>query len=402
MDHPSSSRENIRYSALSITYWMVCCVMLNYASVFLLAKGFSNSQIGIILAAGYLVCMPLQSLMAGFADRSRKFSPVSILSMCAALVGIALFFALIAPSHSLTLAAAFLLFMAMTRTMQPLLNAFAFHMERQGYTIRFSIARGLGSLGYAAMTALLGYLSTRLGANILIYAALVALAAMLLLLFRFRGICPPCANVHPKTRRMIPLGAFLHRYRSFLFFLAGTSLLFFGHAAINGFIIQIVNHVGGGNTQMGTLQSYAAVLELPAMFLFDRLYRRFSCISMAKFAAIFFLIKCIGFYFASSMTGLYIAVSMQALSFGLFTPASIRYANEALDPADANKGQAFIVLAISAGSILASALGGRLLDISSVRIFLLATVLVSAMGVLLMAFVPRKPNNMDCKISDPK
>ena len=62
---------------------------------------------------------------------------------------------------------------------------------------------------------------------------------------------------------------------------------------------------------------------------------------MAKFAAVFFLVKIILVFFARSIPALFVAQSVQALSFAVLIPATVRYVDETLSPADANKGQAY-------------------------------------------------------------
>ena len=43
-------RLNCSYAAIQGSYWMVYAVVGSFASVFLLARGYSNSEIGVILA----------------------------------------------------------------------------------------------------------------------------------------------------------------------------------------------------------------------------------------------------------------------------------------------------------------------------------------------------------------
>ena len=49
--------RNIKYAALQALYWMIACVSIVFASVFLLARGYTNAEIGTVMAAGYIVGM---------------------------------------------------------------------------------------------------------------------------------------------------------------------------------------------------------------------------------------------------------------------------------------------------------------------------------------------------------
>ena len=43
---------NIEYSGIHASYWMAYAVISGFASAFLLDKGYTNSQIGIIISTG--------------------------------------------------------------------------------------------------------------------------------------------------------------------------------------------------------------------------------------------------------------------------------------------------------------------------------------------------------------
>ena len=69
---------NIKYGGLHGTYWMYYGIATSFASVLLLARGYSNGEIGIILAVANVAAVFLQPLVADFADRSKKRFRVSL------------------------------------------------------------------------------------------------------------------------------------------------------------------------------------------------------------------------------------------------------------------------------------------------------------------------------------
>ena len=83
----------IKYSWLQGSFWMSFCIVFNYASVFLLSRGYSNSQIGIVIAVAGVISTLLQPIVAGLADRSRRLTLrtlVMILAVCMLAGGAAL------------------------------------------------------------------------------------------------------------------------------------------------------------------------------------------------------------------------------------------------------------------------------------------------------------------------
>ena len=71
-------RLNFWYGSIFGTYWMVYAVVSSFASVFLLAKGYSNAQIGVTLAAANILAVVLQPLTANVTDRSSRVGAIGI------------------------------------------------------------------------------------------------------------------------------------------------------------------------------------------------------------------------------------------------------------------------------------------------------------------------------------
>ena len=65
-------RFNFQYAMVHGTYWMYYGVLSSFSSVFLLARGFTNSQIGMIIALGNIIAVIVQPLLADFTDRMRR------------------------------------------------------------------------------------------------------------------------------------------------------------------------------------------------------------------------------------------------------------------------------------------------------------------------------------------
>ena len=53
-------RATPRYALIQGLYWAIYCLMVSFASAFLLDKGFTNGQIGLVLGLSYLFSSFLQ------------------------------------------------------------------------------------------------------------------------------------------------------------------------------------------------------------------------------------------------------------------------------------------------------------------------------------------------------
>ena len=111
-------------------YWMIACVAISFASYFLLARGYSNSEIGVIMAAAYILGLFLQPLVAGFADRSTRLTPTAVLALVAVITGLWTAGLLLIRTHCVIMSILYVLFVASQLVMQPLINAYAFYVEQ--------------------------------------------------------------------------------------------------------------------------------------------------------------------------------------------------------------------------------------------------------------------------------
>lgn len=386
-------RRNIKYCFMQGIYWMIACTAIAYASYFLLARGYTNAEIGVIMAGGYILGLILQPLVAGYADRSVRLTPTAILALVCAATMLSVAALLLFRTHCLALSISYVLFLAIQLVLQPLVNAYAFYIERLNTDIRFGIARGCGSLAWGILSAVLGVLTERFGPDSVLWAALASLGMMLVLLYLFHleGPVPRAqAREGVQSESGLSVSSLIRNYRSFFFLILGYAMLFFGHSFIDNYPYQIVQDVGGSSGAMGAFVAYTALLEMPAMFLFEKLHEKFGSIRLLKFSAVFYLVKNTLTWLCRTLPGLYFANFFQAISFAIMTPAAIRYADETMDPRDSNKAQAYLTATITTGNILSSLSGGALIDRTSVKTMLALGAVTALIGAPLIVLGMKK------------
>jgi len=384
---------NIEYALMQSAYWMAYCMVLTFAAVFLQARGYSGTEIGVILAASNIMALVLQPLVADLADRSKKISVVHILWATCALTALFLAVACLVHVKGALLSVSYALSFAFIIVIQPFITSLTFVAEGWGLHINFGACRAVGSFAYAVMAAVMGSVVERLGTGVIPVSALVITGFFMVILAMFtarsHSRAPVSAAARPKEKSS-GIVEFVKNNRRFSVFLLGVALLFSIHSLINNFIILIVQNAGGDSSDMGTICAYMALLEVPVMMLFDRLTRRFSCSALLKFSVVMFTAKSLAVYLAPSIPWMYPAFLFQGLSFALYTPAAVRYAVLVVDQKDAVKAQAFLTLTGSFGSIFSSLLGGILFDSIGVSATMLIATAVSAVGSVLAfaAIVP--------------
>ncbi len=386
----SEKKLNIYYSFLQIAYWVTSAVVFCFTTVFLQFRGYSNYEIGIVFAVGNIIGFVSQPLIAGYIDRSDRRTLLRCIRITAVLAVLLMLAVYFLPSGSVSLIVAYALLVAGNTLLNPLCISLSFYIESWGCGINFSRARALGSLSFAVCNVILGMLVQRVSENavptaFILFSSLLGLATLLFVpVDRAHRIAAPERRMQSASEKPSGLLEFARENKRFMLFLLGTATLYFTHGMIGNFMIEFIRSIGGGSEDMGNVLAFMTVVEVPVMLLFGRLTQRFRCSSLLRFAVIMFTVKELMIYLASSLPALYAAEALQAFSFALFVPASVRYVDEVIAKHNAVKGQAFVTSMMTLGSIFASYIGGLLLDTSTPGFTLLVGVIVSAVGTLIM------------------
>ena len=397
---------NIKYGCIHGTYWMYYGVAGSFASAFLLARGYSNAEIGIILAVGNILAVFLQPLIADLADRSKKLSLIGVTQLSAVLLMVLTGLLFVMKQKSAALWVVYMFIMAWMTTLQPLFNSLAFKLEETGVHINFGACRSVGSLAYAVLCAFLGTLVEAKGVGVLPLSGEIVLLMLLASLWVTKtqfdrmvgektgkqavsvlGECGHVPAADAEEAEEINLALFVKRNKLFVVLNLAVIGVFFSNSILNNFMLQVVEGVGGTSEDMGRIFSVMAFLEIPALFFFDKIKERFSCQLILKFAAIYFTLKVLLIYLAGSVTMIYVAHLLLTFSFGLFLPAMVSFIGEVMAKGEAVKGQALYTVMTTASSMLASVLGGIMLDVSGPGFMLLVSTIVTGLGALVLVLI---------------
>ena len=153
---------------------------------------------------------------------------------------------------------------------------------------------------------------------------------------------------------------------------------------INTFLFQIVTHKGGTSQHMGIVMGLAGLLEVITMFLFTRMLRWRDCGFWFGISGVFFTLKSLATLLAGSMGALYAVQLIQPMGWGLMTVSSVYYVNTLMAGADKIKGQAYMTMTLSVGTIIGSLCGGWLIDRAGVNGMLIASVACGAIGACIV------------------
>ncbi|KAF5065771.1 MFS_1 like family protein [anaerobic digester metagenome] len=370
------------YSLIQALYWMIFCLVIGYASVFLLERGFSATLIGLLLALGNILGALLQPLTADFADRTERLTLSQLIGGLGFLM-MAISFWIGVPNTRGT-SFLYVLLIALTTLLMPLVNGVGMYFNEGGSTCNYGVARAMGSLGFAGTSAFIGWFLQAYGASRLplITSFLTAVLILVTALVKTPHL-ELSAEDTPDSAADIDSG-FFQRYPGFFLVLAGVVLIFSFHNITSTYLIQMIRHVGGNEQNLGLTLGLAAVLELPAMIFFTRFASKISSEGVMKLAALFWIMKALAYVLAGSIGQIYGVQVLHGLSFAPFMPAIVYYSRERMHRRDQVKGQAMMTTANTLGGVIGNPAGGFLLDQAGVPALLLAGLGLTVAGAAAM------------------
>ena len=374
------TRKNAQlyFTLIQSMFWMIFGLVLGMVTVYLQAQSYSNSKIGATLACVYTLSTLLQPTLATLYDRTGKplrkclaatYGAMGLLSLsllCLPLKGIAL---------TVNLVALF----ALQSALQSCVNSLVQTFELAGFPVNFGAARGVGSLVYGVVCAIAGVVLETVSPLKLpmSYLGLIALMVLLLAL-------PKMDDRLPVRRAKAASGAGGFAQPSFILLLIASGCLSL-NAVINGsFMLQIMQELGGNSAEYGMATSIAAVLEFPAMLLYSRVSKRFGENRLLILSGWAWFAKNALILLARSPEAIYAAQLLQFFSYAFFIPGVVRYISKILPEDGFLKGQSLQGSAYTAGSVIATLLGGVLLDAVGVRSTLVIAQTFSLLGAALL------------------
>ena len=377
----------IQYCILQGSYWASFCVVYAFATVFLLSRGFESSMIGVIIAAGNILGVILQPMVASIADRSEKISLHKLTAMLSIIMILLLVLLYFVPNGLLAVAVLFLLTDTFLQVIQPLINSVSVYYVNQGVSVDFGSARGIGSLSYAVASYILGIVVEKFGTRSILMAGILVALVLLVTILSMPVLSSSAASrlgEKEPEQNYAGLIVFAGRYKNFMLTLAGITLLFTFHNMNNAYLIKVIENVGGTSADMGRMLSIAAVTELPVMFLFSRISKHFKSSTLLMVSSAFFAIRAAGFMLAGNVMTMYLAAMLQIGSFALYIPSSVYYVNETMLDQDKFKGQAVMTATNTLGGVFGSLFGGFLIDNAGVGAMNTVCFAMAAAGAVLV------------------
>jgi PPP family 3-phenylpropionic acid transporter len=244
--------------------------LMPFLPLFYREQGLTGFQIGMLSSIGFAVGMMAAPLWGRWTDRT--FSPHRLLQLAIAC-NVATILLLSRQTAFLPIAV-IIGFNALAGSGQePISSSLALRVTH-GTRSGFGSIRLWGSLGWAIMVSVAGWMiqRTSLQTSFVGFAVCLSAAWLVLLVFRPRTPPAPPSAVRSSAKPELPPV----RSRVFLALFLAMLMSWFAMSGIRQFEAIYLTQLGAGEQMVGLAATLAAAVELPGMFLTDRLCRRYG------------------------------------------------------------------------------------------------------------------------------
>ena len=377
------------YTLLQSSYWMSFCVCICFATIYLQGIGFSNTKLGIVCALGNLAGVFLGPYLAGMMDKDERCAPVKIMPCILILQALCCIVLRFVMNSEILSSIFYILYMMLCVAFDtPLLKVYS-DLSYAEKKVDYSLARGMGSLSFMAISALLGLLIEKTSVKAVLYSGILMTVYQYLAYLYIKGRMPEI-KIHKETNQSSSLSAFIRSQPAFAIMLCGTALLFFAHNNITGFLINVVKNVGGDTAVAGFLNSFMALIEIPVMLFYTKWFGKKDQKKVLAASFIAFSVKELSFALSRNLGGLYFSYLFQAPSFALYSASIVPYVEEKIEYKDRAKAQSLAYTLTTIGSVLSSVFAGTLYDHTSVNNTLWISFFVSLLGTLVCLYAMKK------------
>ncbi|WAH37189.1 MFS transporter [Alicyclobacillus dauci] len=369
----------IRMSVYYLLFYTTVAVFAPYFNLYLTTRGLSSSQVGIVLAVMPLVGLVVQPMWGIFTDwfRWRKGTVYVGLIVCPLLV---LTFPLLHGFFPYVVVAA--LIAAFQTGLIPVMDSMTvFNAGARNY----GKVRLFGSLGYAITVGIAGrlYHEGNVSTIVPLYVIAAAMALVGLLLYPKADMEAPVTVSGKRTLSPFSGIGKLVQNRRFVWLLVFTLLVSISTQMNSNFFTLYYSGLHRPLGLLGLIYSFGAFSELPFFFISGRWIERYGAERMMLLASSVFLFRWLILAFGPPTWVLFCLQLLHGLSFGISFAAGVAVASQFSEVSNRTTAQTvYSAVNVGLAAMIASALGGVVLQAFGPRTLYACSTVVSAVGVL--------------------
>lgn len=343
-----------------------------YLPVYYRSLGLDLAEIGImtaVSAATQLVASPLWGALADRFPRSRLSLPAAALVAAAGTYAIAAI-----PAGVPVLAAVFLLSLGIAGV-GPVLDSRTLEILGSD-RVRYGQLRGWGSLSFVGVAMAVGFLieGEGIGSLFVVYGPLYVATALVTL-----GL-PRSGTARSVSVYRGALG--LVRSRDVIAFLGAALLVFTALNGVTWFYSIALVDLGGTGSEVGLVWAVGALVEVPIMFAYPRLFARFGATRILVVGAVLFAVRALLSAIATEPWHLVAISPAEGIAYGLFFIAGVDFVARRAPHGLAATAQGLYAATNGIAAIVGAAAGGALAGATSVQLLFAVCGIVGIVGAV--------------------
>lgn len=362
-------------SGLNFTYYATSAVLMPFLPLYFGLKGYSSSQIGLLMMVGPFIAIFAQPLWGYLCDRynTLKFIIFGLWMMTvASSIGIFQTDAFVWAFIFMLLLYFFML------SAVPLLDSLTIKgAEQNGRS--YGSLRLWGSIGFTAVAIISGFILEALGGVqhiAWVYWSAWTLPLILLLFLKDE-------KGSGKKISIKAVGSIV-KNRPFLWFLLLVFLLMVPHRMNDGLFVLYLKDLGGSDSMAGWGWALAAIGEVPVFALLGRYMHRFHEMALLGIVAILYAIRWLLYSWITDPTSLMFMQLSHSVTFAVFWIVALQYAVRLVPEEMRSTGLAlFSAVFLGLAGITGGFVGGYVKDLWGGQWMYLLGACVAALAAML-------------------
>ncbi len=397
----SHNVEPYRFAAIQFLFWSGIVTFEAFMVPYLRSVGYTPGRIGPVMGAAFALSVIGQPVLGAITDHVH--SPRRLIAVVLVVSGLAV---IAVPAVSGVYAALFavvLVYSVTANSLPAVLDGWIMARQEHNPKVRYGIARGIGSAGFAAGALVFGVVTDRYGVTVIFPSYLVLAVVTAVLALGVPAVKPAAlsgsvaADGAPLVSGSRPFAHIQRRLsvvlanRAYVLMLVSSFLAFVGLRAALTFIPVLIDELGGTLTDVGLAHSIAAMSEIPFFFLSVVIFRRVRGPYLIASILALLGLRLFGYTLLTSAPQILLLQLTHGVTFGLFLAATVEYIHRIAPAEDRSFFQALAPsVYFGIGSITGSWLGGIVIELTSVFVMYRAAALLAVLGSLLL-FVFSRP-----------
>ncbi|WP_282936727.1 MFS transporter [Paenibacillus sp. RC67] len=339
---------------LNFSYYATTAVLMPFLPIYFGLKGYSSSQIGLLMMFGPFVAIFAQPLWGYLSDRYNTSKLIiGVLWLLTMLSSVGIFYT---SGYVWAFVFMLLLYFFMLSS-APLLDSLTIKATLQE-GLSYGSVRMWGSMGYTLIAMTAGIVLTALGGvqhiPMLYWSIWVLPFVLLLFLKDDKG-----------SGSRISFSAFTSvlKNRLFLWFLFLVFILMVPHRMNDGLLVLYLKDLGASDSMAGWAWALAALGEVPTFALLGRIMHRFHELALLGIVAVLYTIRWMLYAWITDPTLLIWLQLTHSVTFAVFWIVAVQYAVRLVPESMRSTGQAMLsAVFLGMAGITGGFVGGYIKD----------------------------------------